>query len=614
MSNVTCPSCGNLVETAMSPGESVTCHLCTQTFAAPGDPPARPRLVKPGAAGRSAQAAPRLAGGGRTAPRPRRPEPAVAAGRNRLYLMVGGAAVLVLVGVIFLIQGGGDDVDTPATPDPAPNRGTEAPPVRSGSVPERQPEVVTPQTQLAKLMAAAGTPEAWLAAADFAAKQGEALKAEPGKESERKMFESRVEQCLLKAVGLRPDFEPARPRLEALGHVYFSLPEAEAWVEATHLPKRLRDSVEICLEELRPHLPDGARSGWITGPAAAKYGPFFAEARAFDRAVDERDSDPWYQNALRVAERFEAELGDKLRRDDVDRAFEPVIVRPYLVLVQKDKSGKELDHGYEAALNLRSLHEAWVDRFGGKIEMRPFTNPIPVLLLYSHDDYVVYQRRGDTLIPTVIMSAGHFEPWNGRLVVYRSSPDELRNTLFHEGTHQLVYYNNVSKLEHQAEQSMWFDEGIAEYFGGNGTKDGSYNEALGLWKYEPGRINTSRLDFLGSTRARNEFMPIAELVKISRALWNRDQQDPTRGRWSQLTYAEGWALIYFLNHYDNGRYAADFVAYMKEELKGNSGIDGFTSVFGKHGLEKLDGEFGAFVDMIVQKHKDGKIVNGRIIP
>ena len=42
--------------------------------------------------------------------------------------------------------------------------------------------------------------------------------------------------------------------------------------------------------------------------------------------------------------------------------------------------------------------------------------------------------------------------------------------IFHEGTHMLFDHKNAAKdAETQSKQSMWFSEGIAEYFGGHGA-------------------------------------------------------------------------------------------------------------------------------------------------
>jgi hypothetical protein len=53
---------------------------------------------------------------------------------------------------------------------------------------------------------------------------------------------------------------------------------------------------------------------------------------------------------------------------------------------------------------------------------------------------------------------------------------------------------------------------------------------------------------------------------------------------------------------------------MKLELTGKSGMDAFKEVFGKHGLDKIEKGYTDFLDFIIKKHREKKIVGGKIIP
>ena len=58
--------------------------------------------------------------------------------------------------------------------------------------------------------------------------------------------------------------------------------------------------------------------------------------------------------------------------------------------------------------------------------------------------------------------------------------------------------------------------------------------------------------------------------------------------WSQMMYAQGWALVYYLNHGESGKYQKDFVEYMKLELDGQVRHGAFKEVFGKYGIDKIE--------------------------
>jgi hypothetical protein len=52
---------------------------------------------------------------------------------------------------------------------------------------------------------------------------------------------------------------------------------------------------------------------------------------------------------------------------------------------------------------------------------------------------------------------------------------------------------------------------------------------------------------------------------------------------------------------------------MKLELSGKSGMEAFQQSFGKHGLDAIEKGYTAFLDFIVKKHRDKKIVGGKIL-
>jgi hypothetical protein len=157
---------------------------------------------------------------------------------------------------------------------------------------------------------------------------------------------------------------------------------------------------------------------------------------------------------------------------------------------------------------------------------------------------------------------------------------------------------------------MWFSEGIAEYFGGHGSS-GQRDPVTGSIVWEPGRVNDTRIGSIKLARAFKKLIKFDDLVKITRIEWSaRNVKDRL---WSEMTYAQGWALVYYLNHGESGKYQKDFVEYMKLELSGKSGIDAFTQAFGKHGIENIEKGYTDFLDFIIKKFNEKKIVDGKFV-
>jgi hypothetical protein len=288
-----------------------------------------------------------------------------------------------------------------------------------------------------------------------------------------------------------------------------------------------------------------------------------------------------------------------------------VLFRPYLLMVEKDPKQKSVDRAYEVVQLLRMLEETWRRRYAKEIDFSGQMAAPPILLLKSREAYETYNRRNETkFVP--VLSAGHYEPWEPRrMVIYKSDPEQERVVIFHEGTHMLFDHKNSAKdAETANKQSMWFSEGIAEYFGGHGPS-GERDPVTGAPLWEPGRINDTRIGAMDVARKFKMLITFQDLISTTRNEWAR--RNAKEQMWSQMIYAQGWALVYYLNHAENGKYQKDFVEYMKLELNGKSGMDTFKEVFGKYGMDKLEKGYNDFLDLIIKKWKEKKIVGGKLV-
>jgi hypothetical protein len=187
------------------------------------------------------------------------------------------------------------------------------------------------------------------------------------------------------------------------------------------------------------------------------------------------------------------------------------------------------------------------------------------------------------------------------------SEEEVRTVLFHEGTHQLVDYYTKTRATN-LDESLWFSEGIADYFGGHAR---TWDENAGKWRYEPGLINTLRVEGVGNAKAGNYLFKLRDLLAYRRGDYERDKNDSSTPR-SGTAYAQGWALVYFLSNWDDNKYRDKFDEYVKKELNGESGVKAFEDVFGAGSIDTIEKGLHEMIDALYQAHKDKKIINGKL--
>lgn len=137
-------------------------------------------------------------------------------------------------------------------------------------------------------------------------------------------------------------------------------------------------------------------------------------------------------------------------------------------------------------------------------------------------------------------SAGYFNPLVKELVLYDASAsvsDEGKRkqtvsdsylVLYHEAFHQYVYF-----ALGDFSPDYWFNEGVADYFGGTVI----YASSSKVKEIGP---NSWRLGFVKKLVERDDlFIPLADLIAAKRAQF----YDPRK---AGMMYAEAWSLIYFL--------------------------------------------------------------------
>lgn len=625
MAQVTCHACQAFFEVDFAAGTQFTCGSCGATLQVPAEaaptvtPRIQPKAGRKPPTGRKPVGKPAPKGAvSVNAPPPIKPvAPASmptsglkhAIGKDtskRNTVIVGSIAggVLLIVAIIVMATSSGDG-DDPTRP----NAGG-----RAGHPPVNEDPYKIAYTKAYPN----GSLEDIKRLADMAWQRH---KAGRGSVEDMRLWESNWRWASRQIIAREPDNALAHERL---GDVLFDLKEAEALVELEDLSEDLRDNIQILIEDAEDKIKNLRKNGgrvWLSPTGkdkvlAQEWVEYRKQAEKVRSAAASRSTDSFYG----TAENFGRTLAKELENSAVDFRIDGVkeepfaihVHKPYVFLVQRSSTGFEERIASKWNDVLQSLQETFYRLSGNDCGVPAMTKPTPVIILANGQEYVKYNRRGDQAIPTRVTSAGHFEPGNNRLVCYRSTEDAERTTLFHEGTHQIVSWAMLKGMGARAlmagmQQSLWFSEGIADYYGGHGEE---YEGSTKV--FVPGRINMQRIDTLVDAKARGDLMSLDVLLDYTRAMYTRDNADPTKSRRVLNAYAQGWALCYFIQNWKKDEYGAKWNEYLKAEFKGRSGKSAFTAVFGTAALPKMQGEYLEMIDALGEAKKNGKIINGKL--
>ncbi len=128
----------------------------------------------------------------------------------------------------------------------------------------------------------------------------------------------------------------------------------------------------------------------------------------------------------------------------------------------------------------------------------------------------------------------------------------------HEGFHQFAHNVIRGRLP------VWINEGLAEYFGSAiWTGDG----------YVCGIIPPDRLKRVKAQIKGNKFLPFTEMLTMSHEEWNSGL--------SMRNYDQGWSMLHFLVHADDGKYVEALTRHISDLSRGASPIESFAARFGK---------------------------------
>ncbi|GEM_PF-3246389 len=248
--------------------------------------------------------------------------------------------------------------------------------------------------------------------------------------------------------------------------------------------------------------------------------------------------------------------------------------KPYLIAVQENPAysaeiiaedfRKVAEHLYKLFKKEYAEKFAITDIFEGE----QAEEVLPIIVYDSKKTYIE-KNPG-----TPDWAGGHFEPGTGWIKMFKETGKPYE-TVFHEGTHQLV--GAATRLKGGKDTNMfWFTEGIATYFE-DFKRDANGDFVIGIKsrQYLP--------EVQRAMRAKTH-MTFDKIIGKSYMEF-RIQQSQIRDPFQQnqfvgLHYAESWSIAYFLNTFDNGKYRDKFNEYFLKEISGEGTLQNFVKIFG----------------------------------
>jgi hypothetical protein len=346
-------------------------------------------------------------------------------------------------------------------------------------------------------------------------------------------------------------------------------------------------------------------------PIIEKYGDL---KKQYDAILES----PFGVSSKNLAEATIKDLGDIFSGEGRFVWFIHPDFQPYVVVIEESPAwSTTLVVEKDVFRPLNELHNLFLDQYRVSNNLTRLTDPVPVVFFEAKANYEKYLDARGIADKNIL---AHFEPGSGRLVLHR---DCTHRTVMHEGTHQLFSRYSKNKVMH-SRQSYWFEEGVAEWFGGaNRVPAGD-----GTWKYEIGVINGGRINSMRADEEKTWFS-VRELTKLTYADRDRWKQEGGEGSAKSLrVYAQGWFLIYFLNYFDvdaqgyvkfgvRGKYADGWDAYVRGELNGKTGHKAFCDALGLDTEEKwtkIEEEYKNYFRFVNFKFNFKHVKDDRLVP
>jgi len=178
-------------------------------------------------------------------------------------------------------------------------------------------------------------------------------------------------------------------------------------------------------------------------------------------------------------------------------------------------------------------------------------------------------------------SVGMFIPSRGvTAVTVNNSWDSFEATAKHEAFHQFA----STRFPHGI--PAWLSEGLAEYFEHSAYINGALIN---------GQVSNGTLQALQNDIQSNNCIPFIELMRMSQSTWNQNLFEGN----GAIQYRQSWAMVHFLIHAENGRYASSFDQFLLQIARGINHETAFVEVFGTNDLVSFQNAWVVYVNQLL---------------
>ncbi|HID23993.1 MAG TPA: DUF1570 domain-containing protein [Planctomycetaceae bacterium] len=201
-------------------------------------------------------------------------------------------------------------------------------------------------------------------------------------------------------------------------------------------------------------------------------------------------------------------------------------------------------------------------------------------------------------IPQIEITNGLYLP-DDRIIYTFYNPDpeaDMRGTLFHEATHQLLYESQSRDRPIANDANFWAVEGIACYM--ESAQLGPKGLVAGDPRYI--RFQTARYRYL----EEGFYIPLARFVRMSKT---EIQHHPEIGK----IYTQASGLAYFFMHYDGGRYRDAFIEHLSQiynaDPRRRHRVASLAELTGVS-FDELDQQYGEFLRSLPSMIPPGAVI------
>jgi tetratricopeptide (TPR) repeat protein len=267
-------------------------------------------------------------------------------------------------------------------------------------------------------------------------------------------------------------------------------------------------------------------------------------------------SKPGYADELRHEfEKSRARTEDLARHSDWDHGW----TKETQHFVFKTNTSPELLDYYSELIE--AYYRLMDDRIGINPSPTMRRTKMEVNVFKSRDEFRKLSNFGNEKMPAGVI--GFFSPMTKSLNFFHEWQEPSRTSwvALHECTHLLTFL-----VDQHYQPQIWVNEGVADYFGSSRIE----RDKSGKITIHPGELQLDRvLTVQQAILAGQAAQPATGKEKAADKPGSR--RDTTleelfllkREEFDGFQYAHAWSFVYFLNHYENGKYAKAFAHFFK---------------------------------------------------